>query len=367
MPPLPALRSPLAREKIFEFASSLTRLKLSKCEASRCNVQDRILLKPGRPLVVHISAIRLREIFFRPILTRASYSVLVLDVGIKEELLAKRTPLTASELNGPRVLGYKHLFSADSLPSRNCTVNMHFWPPCRYLSLKRRKNASVVVATTDYHYDISLYYAFRTSSPSSDTTYSSASSSSTIKTPVDDSHDVQLPNNELPTPITDRSETDPLNPHRNLSRSNVGHSSYEEKIASDPVERCRQRLPHDGFCKTRWQCPECVQHHFVFLQSSGHIARRSLKAMLNDYYMAAEEYAQAANAACIPTAKLERAKAEYEWAMKRCSDRTRLLAPHLYDQVQAAQKKISAAERECEMIMQERVERAQSLSDLGRF
>jgi hypothetical protein len=93
----------------------------------------------------------------------------------------------------------------------------------------------------------------------------------------------------------------------------------------------------------------------------------SLKAMLNHYYMTAEEYAHAVNAVCIPSAKLKRAKAEYEWAMKRCSDRTRLLGPHLHDQVQAAQKKISDAEKEYELAMQERLERAQSLSDLGRF
>lgn len=96
-----------------------------------------------------------------------------------------------------------------------------------------------------------------------------------------------------------------------------------------------------------------------------HDERRLAVILLIAYFASAHAYAQAREALCLPAAKLERAKAEYDWTLSR--QKRTLWAPRLQDQFLAARKKVVAAEEEWESLSRRRWQQAHFLVNIGRF
>jgi hypothetical protein len=83
------------------------------------------------------------------------------------------------------------------------------------------------------------------------------------------------------------------------------------------------------------------------------------------YFASADAYARSCDALSLPAAKLQRAKAEYDWTLSR--QNRALWSPRLQDQLLAAGRKVAAAEEEWESVNKTRKARAHFLVNFGRF
>ncbi|KAF8589180.1 hypothetical protein K439DRAFT_1629094 [Ramaria rubella] len=241
------------------------------------------------------------------------------------------------------------------MSSRTCTspTKMFLLSPHRIFSCKHQDSKS---APSDDHSTGSS----DSHSISSFGSLHSSSSSSLVQTPT-------MENELYPSNISHHNSNSSPN-EWGIELDVYAHtdSKIDRDVCLSSPSSWLSDLSHDCHCQSRSTCPDFLQRHFTLLETN-EWRRRLTGGLLTAYHISADEYAQACEALQLPAAKLRRAEAEHEWVLNHQMHSMRLRSPRLQEQLASIQKKIVAAEMECESANKRLLDRAQSLSDVGRF